>query len=148
MMKKKMIGYTPEEKKEFIEYFLEFRADGKTSINSAYYKAKQCMVSLGKGYPSEMSLRNWLKNGIDEKDSEIPTCPPLDLDGPENEEKKEANPEDFRDQSELEQHPDETPEETESIERTLLRLYRFRRETDIDAVVDMMMPDLKGASEC
>ena len=127
---------TGQQRQDFCDEFLRARNDGMTRIE-AYRHARNAMSLLGKPYPAYNTLIHWLRYGLP-KDGVQDTGPSPAAAEQEPEATEIAacgNEEEFT-----------QPENTDRTDlyRALLRLYRYRREEDIDAVVDLTVPDLLG----
>lgn len=127
---------TGQQRQDFCDEFLRARNDGMTRIE-AYRHARNAMSLLGKPYPAYNTLIHWLQYGLP-KDGVQDTGPSPAAAEQEPEATEIAacgNEEEFT-----------QPENTDRTDlyRALLRLYRYRREEDIDAVVDLTVPDLLG----
>lgn len=116
---------TSEEWRDFSETYLQFFES--MPRDQAYAQAVREMRKAGKRYPSQRSLKRRLY-GIQE-------TPAQEQETPEQE-----TPEPV--QSEL----SGLQEENEML-KTVLRLYRFCRERDRDAVCDLLLPDLAREDE-
>ena len=137
---------TTEQKQAFADHYLMIRENTNLSISKAYFQARADFHKAGKAFPAYSTFLKWLKFGINteekpERDSDIPTCPPLNLeDQAPQETEPAANPEDFRDQSDLmEEQQQQT--DREKILFHIVKLYRFRREQDIDQIADDFISD-------
>lgn len=97
--------------------------DNGLNRHAAYDLAKHIQREKGKAVPAYQTLLKWLQFGVP-AESEI--SGPVAAERPEADETGAA----FED-------PDRA-----KLYRALLRLYRFRREEDIDAVVDLTVPEL------
>ena len=130
---------TGQQRQDFCDEFLRARNDGMTRIE-AYRHARNAMSLLGKPYPAYNTLIHWLRYGLP-KDGVQDTGPSPAAAEQEPEATEIAacgNEEEFT-----------QPENTDRTDlyRALLRLYRYRREEDIDAVVDLTVPELSGEVE-
>ncbi len=130
---------TGQQRQDFCDEFLRARNDGMTRIE-AYRHARNAMSLLGKPYPAYNTLIHWLRYGLP-KDGVQDTGPSPAAAEQEPEATEIAacgNEEEFT-----------QPENTDrtALYRALLRLYRYRREEDIDAVVDLTVPELSGEVE-
>ena len=140
---------TGQQRQDFCDEFLRARNDGMTRIE-AYRHARNAMSLLGKPYPAYNTLINWFRYGLPKDsenvkktaDAESEEVGRNDTTADAESEEAEAteiaacgNEEEFT-----------QPENTDRTDlyRALLRLYRYRREEDIDAVVDLTVPDLLG----
>ena len=127
---------TGQQRQDFCDEFLRARNDGMTRIE-AYRHARNAMSLLGKPYPAYNTLIHWLRYGLP-KDGVQDTGPSPAAAEQEPEATEIAacgNEEEFT-------QPGKT--DRTALYRALLRLYRYRREEDIDAVVDLTVPDLLG----
>ena len=66
------IRLTKKQKREFIEIYLKYRADGVTTVRNAYQAARMEMASANKLSPSFRTLQYWLRNGLDQAMSDVP----------------------------------------------------------------------------
>lgn len=127
---------TGQQRQDFCDEFLRARNDGMTRIE-AYRHARNAMSLLGKPYPAYNTLIHWLQYGLP-KDGVQDTAPSpaaAELEPEATEIAACGNEEEFT-------QPGNT--DRTDLYRALLRLYRYRREEDIDAVVDLTVPDLLG----
>ena len=130
---------TGQQRQDFCDEFLRARNDGMTRIE-AYRHARNAMSLLGKPYPAYNTLIHWLRYGLP-KDGVQDTGPSPAAAEQEPEATEIAacgNEEEFT-------QPGKT--DRTALYRALLRLYRYRREEDIDAVVDLTVPELSGEVE-
>ena len=130
---------TGQQRQDFCDEFLRARNDGMTRIE-AYRHARNAMSLLGKPYPAYNTLIHWLRYGLP-KDGVQDTGPSPAAAEQEPEATEIAacgNEEEFT-------QPGKT--DRTDLYRALLRLYRYRREEDIDAVVDLTVPELSGEVE-
>ena len=130
---------TGQQRQDFCDEFLRARNDGMTRIE-AYRHARNAMSLLGKPYPAYNTLIHWLRYGLP-KDGVQDTGPSPAAAEQEPEATEIAacgNEEEFT-------QPGNT--DRTDLYRALLRLYRYRREEDIDAVVDLTVPELSGEVE-
>lgn len=130
---------TGQQRQDFCDEFLRARNDGMTRIE-AYRHARNAMSLLGKPYPAYNTLIHWLQYGLP-KDGVQDTAPSpaaAELEPEATEIAACGNEEEIT-----------QPENTDRTDlyRALLRLYRYRREEDIDAVVDLTVPELSGEVE-
>lgn len=143
---------TGQQRQDFCDEFLRARNDGMTRIE-AYRHARNAMSLLGKPYPAYNTLIHWLQYGLPKDsenvkktaDAESEEVGRNDTTADAESEEQEAteiaacgNEEEFT-----------QPEKTDRTDlyQALLRLYRYRREEDIDAVVDLTVPELSGEVE-
>lgn len=155
---------TGQQRQDFCDEFLRARNDGMTRIE-AYRHARNAMSLLGKPYPAYNTLIHWLQYGLP-KDSENvkktadaeseevgrnDTTADAESEEPEATEIAACGNE--AEEGEREKGKEEREEENANridratLYRALLRLYRYRREEDIDAVVDLTVPELSGEVE-
>ena len=130
---------TGQQRQDFCDEFLRARNDGMTRIE-AYRHARNAMSLLGKPYPAYNTLIHWLRYGLP-KDGVQDTGPSpaaAELEPEATEIAACGNEEEFT-------QPGNT--DRTDLYRALLRLYRYRREEDIDAVVDLTVPELSGEVE-
>lgn len=130
---------TGQQRQDFCDEFLRARNDGMTRIE-AYRHARNAMSLLGKPYPAYNTLIHWLRYGLP-KDGVQDTGPSPAAAEQEPEATEIAacgNEEEFT-------QPGNT--DRTDLYLALLRLYRYRREEDIDAVVDLTVPELSGEVE-
>ena len=143
---------TKEERKRFCDEYLNARDQGMTR-REAYYYAKKVLATEGISAPAFNTLINWFRYGLPKDsenvkktaDAESEEVGRNDTTADAESEEAEAteiaacgNEEEFT-----------QPENTDRTDlyRALLRLYRYRREEDIDAVVDLTVPELSGEVE-
>ena len=127
---------TKEERKRFCDEYLNARDQGMTR-REAYYYAKKVLATEGISAPAFNTLIHWLRYGLP-KDGVQDTGPSpaaAELEQEATEIAACGNEEEFT-------QPGKT--DRTALYRALLRLYRYRREEDIDAVVDLTVPDLLG----
>lgn len=127
---------TKEERKRFCDEYLNARDQGMTR-REAYYYAKKVLATEGISAPAFNTLIHWLRYGLP-KDGVQDTGPSpaaAELEPEATEIAACGNEEEFT-------QPGNT--DRTDLYRALLRLYRYRREEDIDAVVDLTVPDLLG----
>ena len=127
---------TKEERKRFCDEYLNARDQGMTR-REAYYYAKKVLATEGISAPAFNTLIHWLRYGLP-KDGVQDTGPSpaaAELEPEATEIPACGNEEEFT-------QPGNT--DRTDLYRALLRLYRYRREEDIDAVVDLTVPDLLG----
>ena len=130
---------TGQQRQDFCDEFLRARNDGMTRIE-AYRHARNAMSLLGKPYPAYNTLIHWLQYGLP-KDGVQDTGPSpaaAELEPEATEIAACGNEEEFT-------QPGNT--DRTDLYRALLRLYRYRREEDIDTVVDLTVPELSGEVE-
>ena len=130
---------TKDERKRFCDEYLNARDQGMTR-RDAYYYAKKVLATEGISAPAFNTLIGWIQYGLP-KDGVQDTAPSPAAAEQEPEATEIAacgNEEEFT-----------QPENTDRTDlyRALLRLYRYRREEDIDAVVDLTVPELSGEVE-
>ena len=127
---------TKDERKRFCDEYLNARDQGMTRRN-AYYYAKKVLATEGISAPAFNTLIGWIQYGLP-KDGVQDTGPSpaaAELEPEATEIAACGNEEEFT-------QPGNT--DRTALYRALLRLYRYRREEDIDAVVDLTVPDLLG----
>ena len=130
---------TKEERKRFCDEYLNARDQGMTR-REAYYYAKKVLATEGISAPAFNTLIHWLRYGLP-KDGVQDTGPSpaaAELEPEATEIAACGNEEEFT-------QPGNT--DRTDLYRALLRLYRYRREEDIDAVVDLTVPELSGEVE-
>lgn len=142
---------TGQQRQDFCDEFLRARNDGMTRIE-AYRHARNAMSLLGKPYPAYNTLIHWLQYGLP-KDGVQDTGPSPAAAELEQEATEIAACGNEAEEGEREKGKEEREEKNASridratLYRALLRLYRYRREEDIDAVVDLTVPELSGEVE-
>ena len=127
---------TKDERKRFCDEYLNARDQGMTR-RDAYYYAKKVLATEGISAPAFNTLIGWIQYGLP-KDGVQDTGPSpaaAELEQEATEIAACGNEEEFT-------QPGNT--DRTDLYRALLRLYRYRREEDIDAVVDLTVPDLLG----
>ena len=127
---------TKDERKRFCDEYLKARDQGMTR-RDAYYYAKKVLATEGISAPAFNTLIGWIQYGLP-KDGVQDTGPSpaaAELEQEATEIAACGNEEEFT-------QPGNT--DRTDLYRALLRLYRYRREEDIDAVVDLTVPDLLG----
>lgn len=130
---------TKDERKRFCDEYLNARDQGMTR-RDAYCYAKKVLATEGISAPAFNTLIGWIQYGLP-KDGVQDTGPSpaaAELEQEATEIAACGNEEEFT-----------QPEKTDRTDlyRALLRLYRYRREEDIDAVVDLTVPELSGEVE-
>lgn len=130
---------TKDERKRFCDEYLNARDQGMTR-RDAYCYAKKVLATEGISAPAFNTLIGWIQYGLP-KDGVQDTGPSPAAAEQEAEATEIAacgNEEEFT-----------QPENTDRTDlyRALLRLYRYRREEDIDTVVDLTVPELSGEVE-
>ena len=139
---------TKEERKRFCDEYLNARDQGMTR-REAYYYAKKVLATEGISAPAFNTLIHWLRYGLP-KDGVQDTGPSPAAAEQEPEATEIAACGNEAEEGEREKGKEEREEENANridratLYRALLRLYRYRREEDIDAVVDLTVPDLLG----
>ena len=142
---------TGQQRQDFCDEFLRARNDGMTRIE-AYRHARNAMSLLGKPYPAYNTLIHWLQYGLP-KDGVQDTGPSPAAAEQEPEATEIAACGNEEEEGEREKGKEEREEENTNridratLYRALLRLYRYRREEDIDTVVDLTVPELSGEVE-
>ena len=142
---------TGQQRQDFCDEFLRARNDGMTRIE-AYRHARNAMSLLGKPYPAYNTLIHWLQYGLP-KDGVQDTAPSPAAAELEAEATEIAACGNEEEEGEREKGKEEREEENTNridratLYRALLRLYRYRREEDIDTVVDLTVPELSGEVE-
>lgn len=130
---------TKEQRERFCSEYLLARDQGMTRRN-AYYYAKKVLATEGISAPAFNTLIGWIQYGLP-KDGVQDTGPSpaaAELEPEATEIAACGNEEEFT-------QPGNT--DRTDLYRALLRLYRYRREEDIDAVVDLTVPELSGEVE-
>ena len=130
---------TKDERKRFCDEYLNARDQGMTR-RDAYYYAKKVLATEGISAPAFNTLIGWIQYGLP-KDGVQDTAPSpaaAELEPEATEIAACGNEEEIT-----------QPENTDRTDLylALLRLYRYRREEDIDAVVDLTVPELSGEVE-
>lgn len=142
---------TGQQRQDFCDEFLRARNDGMTRIE-AYRHARNAMSLLGKPYPAYNTLIHWLQYGLP-KDGVQDTAPSPAAAELEPEATEIAACGNEAEEGEREKGKEEREEENANridratLYQALLRLYRYRREEDIDTVVDLTVPELSGEVE-
>lgn len=130
---------TKEQRERFCSEYLLAREQDMTR-REAYLYAKRILATEGIPAPAFNTLDAWVRYGLP-KDGVQDTGPSPAAAEQEQEATEIAacgNEEEFT-----------QPENTDRTDlyRALLRLYRYRREEDIDTVVDLTVPELSGEVE-
>lgn len=128
---------TKDERKRFCDEYLNARDQGMTRRN-AYYYAKKVLATEGISAPAFNTLIGWIQYGLP-KDGVQDTGPSpaaAELEQEATEIAACGNEEEFTQIT-----------DRKMLYQALLRLYRYRREEDIDTVVDLTVPELSGEVE-
>ena len=142
---------TEQQKREFIEAYLKYRADGRTKIRDAYRAARLEMAAANKPAPGFSTFELWLRQGRKAAEAPREEVPEV----PEETAAEEAAEEETSDVSDLSDGSDEGREDQEGASseeepaedytsrlEMMVRLYRRRSERDVDAVCDRLLPEL------
>lgn len=130
---------TKDERKRFCDEYLNAREQDMTR-REAYLYAKRVLATEGISAPAFNTLIGWIRYGLP-KDGVQDTGPSpaaAELEPEATEIAACGNEEEFT-------QPGNT--DRTDLYRALLRLYRYRREEDIDTVVDLTVPELSGEVE-
>ena len=139
---------TKEQRERFCSEYLLAREQDMTR-REAYLYAKRVLATEGIPAPAFNTLDAWVRYGLP-KDGVQDTGPSPAAAEQEPEATEIAACGNEAEEGEREKGKEEREEENANrIDRAtlylaLLRLYRYRREEDIDAVVDLTVPDLLG----
>lgn len=128
---------TKEQRERFCSEYLLAREQDMTR-REAYLYAKRVLATEGIPAPAFNTLDAWIRYGLP-KDGVQDTGPSpaaAELEQEATEIAACGNEEEFTQIT-----------DREMLYRALLRLYRFRREEDIDALVDLAAPELLGEEE-
>ena len=142
---------TKDERKRFCDEYLNARDQGMTR-RDAYCYAKKVLATEGISAPAFNTLIGWIQYGLP-KDGVQDTAPSPAAAELEPEATEIAACGNEAEEGEREKGKEEREEENANridratLYRALLRLYRYRREEDIDAVVDQTVPELSGEVE-
>ena len=123
--------FSPEDKAAFWKLFCKHR-DAGLSISKAWLEAARESRKTLKSTPSWATFKLWYKAAVtgDQTAPEEQTAPAADQQtGPAASDKSDRS--DKSDKSDY----------TGRLE-LIVKLYRFRRESDVDAVCDCLLPDL------
>lgn len=139
-----------KQKREFIELYLKYRADGVMTIRKAYKAARMEMAFANKLSPSFRTLENWLRNGLDQDMSdgsdEAAALESAEAEVPETDPEAGEDPEAGGEEPEAAEDPEAAADYTYRLE-LMVRLYRRRSERDVDAVCDRLLPELAAEEE-
>ena len=140
---------TGQQRQDFCDEFLRARNDGMTRIE-AYRHARNAMSLLGKPYPAYNTLINWFRYGLPKDSENVKKTADAESeevgrnDTTADAESEEAEATEIAACGNEEEFTQPGKTDRTALYRALLRLYRYRREEDIDAVVDLTVPDLLG----
>lgn len=128
---------TKEQRERFCSEYLLAREQDMTR-REAYLYAKRVLATEGIPAPAFNTLDAWIRYGLpkDGVQNTGPSPAAAELEQEATEIAACGNEEEFTQIT-----------DREMLYRALLRLYRFRREEDIDALVDLAAPELLGEEE-